>query len=97
PAATPFPYTTLFRSIRMGLHARRSKINARCGHGGCDGRRTPYASNPGKLPPAEQSIHQLSRTRKEPAAAPEWKRVCEVANKIVRSEEHTSELQSHLN
>src|SRR5260370_32031648 len=63
PRSTLFPYTTLFRSLTIGIH------------------RTPHASA------AACSCPLI-------AASMSWGRT---SLTTVRSEEHTSELQSHLN
>src|SRR5260221_3020439 len=70
PRSTLFPYTTLFRSNRLGSECRRPP-------GGPPQRRALLRQDPG-LEPGERAQHQR-------VARPD----------VVRSEEHTSELQSH--
>src|SRR5207237_8207845 len=79
PVPTPFPYTTLFRSIRSAaLPSHRS--------GTSPFGRTPFRT----LETAVRIRYGLVPTRTfVPCSI--------VTGRSVRSEEHTSELQSHLN
>src|SRR5438132_9421528 len=89
PSTTLFPYTTLFRSVCEYMHtALRSLVEA-------------LEACPGKavlalevLPEAErqQVLYEWNRTE---ADFPGDKCVHELFEEQVRSEEHTSELQSH--
>src|SRR5205807_5589277 len=84
PGATPFPYTTLFRSL--GLRARPQPAPADNG---------PLTRRNGT--PAQQEVNQSSHdARQRRATSWEWPtlRVSQGGN---RSEEHTSELQSPCN
>src|SRR5438046_6897040 len=84
PSATPFPYTTLFRSVaalgdpRHGLDAERMERKSQRGGGGArEARCAPDTSRRFEEPHDEEAD--------EPGVG------------SVRSEEHTSELQSLTN
>src|SRR5260370_10439628 len=77
PRSTLFPYTTLFRSIKLWPydHSRSAKhVLASMAHRDRLPRRSRSAANKVLLLPFDPEVRR-----------------------IVRSEEHTSELQSHLN
>src|SRR5687767_15488206 len=83
PRSTLFPYTTLFRSERIGQHAREGRA---VGPGGADQLRVAAVGV------AEGHDHPgdgEDRRRHRPVAA----RI-DAAARVPRSEEHTSELQS---
>src|SRR5256885_6000956 len=85
PRSTLFPYTTLFRSVRITGHA----AGRRAGHGVCappalGGRRARRRPGLGPAHPVRRSAGLLARAHRRDHARR-------------RSEEHTSELQSPCN
>src|SRR4051812_49959990 len=84
PSSTLFPYTTLFRSHAAGPDdAKFITSDAQ----GCCGRLTrPYS--------AKMSNYQRYAIYHAPAPASDLDRF---GAELLRSEEHTSELQSHVN
>src|SRR5207237_8270197 len=91
PTPTLFPYTTLFRSSRgeqredLALALRQS-LHAPIGRGACRGRRAPFAIDPQGVMQHVEQRRVIDRLLEEVEGAV-----------LQRSEEHTSELQSHLN
>src|SRR5260370_32467937 len=82
PRSTLFPYTTLFRSARVGASQPARKAS--------DRRRRDW--RPSKF--ARPAKARRPRTPRPPLATG-WS--ISEASAFLRSEEHTSELQSHLN
>src|SRR2546427_3133910 len=78
PRSTLFPYTTLFRSLRMPDGAARLVVQAREKLGSID----VWINNAGASANSEE-VRGLSED--------------EMFERIMRSEEHTSELQSQSN
>src|SRR3546814_2105258 len=78
---TLFPYTTLFRSLRIGGALSAVIRNQLPVAYGCDGQRVPEDIEPGRANSLVLRAMQLARTT--PARIDD-----------ARSEEHTSELQS---
>src|SRR5207237_10807339 len=85
PPPTPFPYTTLFRSPRprRARHDRCDRVLAR------RGRRGPLVRR--------GSHRRRARLPRRARARGEARRRGALPREPARSEEHTSELQSHLN
>src|SRR5260370_24029771 len=84
PRSTLFPYTTLFRSTRSGAPSP----SADC----------PQAQRIGRERVAAQAEKPSSEKKKQPDhLTAHVNRILILALLIMRSEEHTSELQSHLN
>src|SRR5690242_21116266 len=82
PRSTLFPYTTLFRSESLGACPRMSHDSASfCGREGCETTRT-------------KGLRSVPATS-TPASTSGILRIARMSS--VRSEEHTSELQSHVN
>src|SRR5690242_21343969 len=81
PRTTPFPYTTLFRSAVA--HAGEEKVGRGAAHGAV------VATDDGHRRPVEVGDGDV-------VAADERELVPE-RDPALRSEEHTSELQSHVN
>src|SRR5207237_1526935 len=84
PAPRPFPYTALFRSRRQRAAIRRAPSSVRPSSPASRSSWTPYISAVNSKPRRSRSV---SRAGAAPARLTERD----------RSEEHTSELQSHLN
>src|SRR2546427_8675676 len=70
PRSTLFPYTTLFRSVMVGINYRSQESGVRNQESGITGRVSCYAGG--------RDYHEVVREK-------------------LRSEEHTSELQSQSN
>src|SRR5690242_20994645 len=85
PTPTPFPYTTLFRSERS---ARADDRGAHASPRGQRGKRMRGMSH------AEDRADARGRERAEPHVQV---RHASGERVVERSEEHTSELQSHVN
>src|SRR5690242_21092302 len=81
PRSTLFPYTTLFRSLRARA-GWPGRWSARCASRSCGRRSSPC----GRTSRACGSVAACASTRSATAAG-----------RRGRSEEHTSELQSHVN
>src|SRR5690242_20871092 len=83
PRSTLFPYTTLFRSSHVGFRGRHAASRQGAGGGGVD-RQGPryYLGAEIAAPRARTQRFSCSRN---------WQ------PRDARSEEHTSELQSHVN
>src|SRR2546430_11907485 len=82
PRSTLFPYTTLFRSVRLAHRRQSELVDALAGE--CDTYEPARAT--------DHEVHHLGRD--------ELRRANEVAlvfAVLVRSEEHTTELQSQSN
>src|SRR5690242_21336461 len=86
PRSTLFPYTTLFRSVRqIGVQALRTIVGA------------PEAEvRQDRVPGRERVDECEERGREDDRPAPEQCRQA-IRRARPRSEEHTSELQSHVN
>src|SRR5690606_41293105 len=83
PTSTPFPYTTLFRSLVMGTHPTLAQRLAQTGQGHADLRTRTFLGRRGEV-----QIRQLLQQAMQLLAAQRLGQ---------RSEEHTSELQSREN
>src|SRR2546422_6015511 len=82
PRSTLFPYTTLFRSRRPGMDRAGPPIQLR--HEGTQGQR------------CARLLRSTLFARRPSQSCPQQQEWIEEAAHIVRSEEHTSELQSRL-
>src|SRR5260370_7983863 len=86
PRSTLFPYPTLFRSCRP--FSRRSSIHPGSSFS-AEISRTTSSDRPRRaMAPAASESDQPNLYRSRPSSS---------GRAVVRSEEHTSELQSHLN
>src|SRR5688572_32511656 len=83
PSSTLFPYTTLFRSLHQVAGPERPRVGRRLGERGLDERGHPL-----------QHLLILGQRRRVPGR--ELGDLL-VGHRLVRSEEHTSELQSQSN
>src|SRR5690606_39590802 len=81
PRSTLFPYTTLFRSSRSGLHLRGGNLELRRRRG---------------RPDAQLSLADVHQDRVVLRIA-QFGSIVVAQHRVVRSEEHTSELQSREN
>src|SRR5207237_10230347 len=87
PSSAPFPYTTLFRSmLEVGQHQVPGQRGAL---------QVPLGGDPhgeaNQCQPGDQKRDDTARTHGSPRGRIGW------LLHVDRSEEHTSELQSHLN
>src|SRR5256884_6355159 len=98
PRSTLFPYTTLFRSRGVSVHARnRRSLAGTHGHflaGGREGR-CGDAAIAGRRPDGDSGGLAFAATWCRPARTSPPS-VCGRSSACGRSEEHTSELQSRL-
>src|SRR5690242_20983344 len=84
PRSTLFPYTTLFRSLAIALGGRRDTLAGLAGLGDL----------------VLTATGALSRNRSVGMEIGKGRRLAEILSEmrmVARSEEHTSELQSHVN
>src|SRR5260370_31598320 len=82
PRSTLFPYTTLFRSIVVDTQRHK---------------RCKPAPEPAGAPGLGNSHKSLRFDGIRPFPGASWRKVVAGSRFAIRSEEHTSELQSHLN
>src|SRR5260370_31055882 len=87
PRSTLFPYTTLFRSVGAGAQHGVDRVGAAHGRIGAFG-----ALRPGMIEIERERDH-LALSHQAGGRAPK----APIRPWAARSEEHTSELQSHLN
>src|SRR5207237_8825798 len=90
PQSSLFPYTTLFRS----------SPRAPCKRDGETGGQAPRQGEPGDLigPPVSWTLRAANDLRNAAMTEPARRRIIWInVLTVMRSEEHTSELQSHLN
>src|SRR3712207_7149155 len=86
PRSTLFPYTTLFRSVEIGLEAFEARLRGLDVEGGSNGLGGPAGLGMGR------QEFGACREKREPHQSYRDEAPCE--RSYHRSEEHTSELQS---
>src|SRR5690242_21545550 len=87
PTSTLFPYTTLFRSYVTGPASDDERMTVRFGDG----------TRGARLPTGTENVTAEYRTGIGRAGVVDAGRITLLATRPLRSEEHTSELQSHVN
>src|SRR2546422_7784174 len=94
PRSTPFPYTTLFRSRRYKARALHFQLDLRRP----EAQRGDAFGIPGRRHTLPETVRDFLEHRPLDADLDraEWPVLEEVAHRLGRSEEHTSELQSRL-